>query len=77
MVAEIARRRHDAAPQVMLPQAVDNYASQQVPRPILGVGKPLGQRHARRAGDLGVAGDFHHPLLIAAFPPGQHLQETG
>ena len=41
--AEVARRGDDAAAQVVLPEAIDDHAGQQVPGPVLGVGDPVGE----------------------------------
>jgi len=51
--AKVIRRRDEAAPEVMLPDAVHHHAREQASRAVLGVGEPLAQRHARVGLGLG------------------------
>ena len=72
---EIVRRIHNAAPEMMLPQAVGHHPREQVPRAMLGVGKPIGQRTPTETG-APIIGRCLLPRLLALAVAHQHLQKA-
>ena len=72
---EIVGRIHNAAAEMMLPQAVGHHPREQVPRAVFGVRKPIGQR-TPAVTSAPTLGRGYLPRLLVLAAAHQHLQEA-